>query len=353
MKNKWLGQLFWVGLKRTLLDEDERAFLQWLQPGGIVLFRRNCTSAEQVMELIRKVKEIFNIPPIIAIDEEGGRVERLHGILPHRPPLAWWRDRPSEHNEMEYLVALCLRSLGITMNLHPVVDIAHPGGWMDTLERCLYRDVRRIAQRATTLVQIYTNMGLMSCLKHFPGLGRGREDTHEGRTIIDVPFQDLEREDLYPFRKVGRLCPAIMMAHAEYTGLQSDMPASLSPPVYELLRHRLRFTGLALTDDLHMNAVGLRWPPSEAARMALQAGADGLLFCHEPLAAELAYEHIRAALSHGNLQKNVDRSLARVLRLKKRYITSQNQRPDPLRFRRSLTHLITLLEDNGWDPWPA
>ena len=348
LESESVGQLFWVGLEGPELSPEEREALTRMQPGGVVLFRHNVADARQVTALIRELRRRCPVPPIVAIDEEGGAVERLQGILPHRPPLAWWRDRPRAHFECEVLTAIGLRTLGLSMNLHPVVDLAYPDGWMITRDRCLAEDARVVRDRAEMIVEIYRRVGLLCCLKHFPGLGRGREDTHEERTVIAASPEELWREDLGPYRGAAVRAPAVMVAHAEYPAFEAGVPASLSTYAYDLLRRRLRFRGLALTDDMSMKAVALRWTPPESARLALASGADGLLFCREWPAAESAWLHLRAAWEHGRMRERIHAAVRRVLRWKRRTPAVREDLADASAFRRVREALARLLDQLGW-----
>lgn len=162
----------------------------------------------------------------------------------------------------------------------------------------------------------------MACVKHFPGLGKGQEDTHKGRVTVSASRETLEREDLLPFREALEKFPesrfAMMVTHVDYPALDPDWPASLSRKVMgDLLRNRLHFDGIIMTDDLTMGAIAGSWPLEEAAVRALLAGADQVMVCHDPEAIRKVHQAIAAAIREGKLPKDqVDRSLYRILKTK-------------------------------------
>ena len=341
------GLHLWIGVTGPELTPEERDLLKDLQPSGVVLFHRNCISAEQVIDLIRSIQSLLRRPAVIAIDEEGGRVERLKGILPHRPPASAWLHNPEPFADVVIETTLALRALGIHMNLTPVVDIARSGGWITLEDRCFGTDPNTVTEFARRYIFLVRGLDGFTCMKHFPGLGAGREDTHRSRTSIHIPFEELWNVDLRPYRRLARHSTAVMVAHAEYEALNSNLPASLNPEAYRILRQRIRFGGLALTDDLHMDAVALRWSPSEAARMAIQAGADILLVCHDPFAAELVAEHLRLARDHHALVSAFERSHHRIVRFFRIHFNTLIRSPSQSEFERHRDRLVEALRRGG------
>ncbi|MCS7312120.1 MAG: hypothetical protein NZ742_04305 [Acidobacteria bacterium] len=343
-----LGQFLWVGLEGIELAPHEREFLRDVRPGGIILFRRNVDHVDQLGQLIEDVYQTVGWPPPwIAVDEEGGRVQRLEGILPALPSAHWLSQTAGfPYERYHELVAECLFHLGIRVNLYPVLDLCQPNSWMHGLERCIAADPRVVVWQARLIARAYRRRGVALCMKHFPGLGRAIQDTHVGRAVVPVDEATLWATDLRPFRALARWIPMTMVAHAEYPVWDSGIPASLSARVYDVLRQRLRYSGLVLTDDLQMDAVARRWSPVEAARIAFRAGADGLLFAHGLTSADLALAEIRAHLAHQAEPTLVVR-IRRILRWKTRYLR------EPLRvvrakFSTARRRLTGLLDAFGW-----
>lgn len=342
------GLHIWIGIRGPTLEDDEKDVLRDLQPSGVVLFSRNCTTAEQVIDLIHDVQQTLNQPAVIAIDEEGGKVERLKGILPSRPPAAWWSNHPDWFAEVHFELMMALRSLGIHMNLAPVVDLAYREGWVKNEERCYHEDPEVVTRFGQRLVYLSSAVDMMTCLKHFPGLGAGKEDTHTGDTIINRTFDQMWEHDLLPYRMLARVTPAVMVAHARYPGLDERFPASLSSSVYRILRRNIRFGGLALTDDLHMDAVAQYWSPSEAGRHALNAGADVLLICQDTYAAEIVAEHLRLARKHRALESAIHRSHRRWVRFYSSWQQTFRIKPSIESFSDHKNRLEKALEKAGW-----
>jgi beta-N-acetylhexosaminidase len=347
-----LGQLVWVGLEGPELTPYEREFLRDVRPGGVILFRRNVVHPEQLGLLIEDVyRTVGSPPPWIAVDEEGGRVQRLQGILPALPSAHWLSQTTGfPHERYHELVAECLFHLGIRVNLYPVLDLCRPDAWMHGLERCIAADPRAVVRQARRIARAYRRWGMALCMKHFPGLGRAVQDTHTGRAVVETDEATLWETDLRPFRSMAPHIPMTMVAHAEYTALDPGVPASLSPRVYDLLRRRIRYSGLALTDDLQMDAVSLRWSPIEAAVLALRAGADGLLFAHGLTVADLALAEIRAHLAH-SAEPTLAARIRRILRWKARYLR-EPPRVAWSELETARRRLAGLLDAFGWHAFP-
>ncbi len=346
-----LGQFFWVGLSGPELTPDERTFLTDARPGGIILFRRNVVSPIQLQALLDTIYRLYEAidapPPWVAVDEEGGRVQRLQTILARLPSARWLGEHPDfPHLEFHRAVAGCLHALGIRVNLAPVLDLAYPHGWMHRMDRCFSPRPRLVARMGRIMHTAYRHVGVALCMKHFPGLGRAHADTHVDRARITVDRRTLWRTDLWPFRSMRRRIPMTMVAHAEITPLDPGTPASLSPNAYGWLRDKMRYTGLILTDDLHMEAVARRWSTVEAARRAIQIGADGVLICHNLLAVDLALAELRAALAHGDLVTTLQRAYRRILRVKRRWLRPPI-RPDREAFHSWRERLYTILATCG------
>ncbi|GBC84122.1 Beta-hexosaminidase [bacterium HR11] len=344
----YLGQLFWVGLEGLELAPYEREFLRDVRPGGIILFRRNVGHPEQLGRLIEDVyRTVGSPPPWVAVDEEGGRVQRLQGILPTLPSAHWLSQVPGfPHERYHELVAECLFHLGIRVNLYPVLDLCQSDSWMHGFERCIAADPRVVVRQARLIARAYRRRGVALCMKHFPGLGRAVQDTHVGRAVVPVDEATLWATDLRPFRAMRRWIPMTMVAHAEYPAWDPGVPASLSARVYEVLRRRLRYSGLALTDDLQMDAVARRWSPVEAASLALRAGADGLLFAHGLTSADLALAEVRAHVAY-RAEPALAARIRRILRWKARYLREPPRVAWP-EFDIARRRLTGLLDAFGW-----
>ena len=264
----------------------EEAFFRHIQPFGFMIFRRNCESPEQVRRLVDalKVTSHRTDTPIL-IDQEGGRVARL------QPP--WWPRysassilgsialrAPEKANHLAWLQGLSfatvLRPLGVTINCAPVCDLAQQGSHEVIGDRALSRDPELVSQLAEHLCYGMLEGGILPVLKHMPGHGRARCDSHIQRPVVDVSLETLKRTDFQPFYRLSHM-PLGMVAHIVYTALDPNRPGSISPLVIDSIRQEIGFDGLLMSDDITMGA--LSGTPQQRVRDTLLAGCDIALHC--------------------------------------------------------------------------
>lgn len=317
-----LGQMMIIGVRGTELDGDSRFMLAEYAMGGVVLFDRNAESAEGVRRFVRSLQEArAGEPPLfIAVDEEGGAVVRMADILPPPPSQAaiGASGDPSLARRWAADTARSLKSFGFNLNFAPVADV---GG---ALERSYAGDADTAAAFVREAAAGYEAEGMLCTLKHFPGLGRGETDTHLGRVAVGADADTLLREDAAPFRAVVREMAherfMVMVSHIVYTALDPERPASRSPAVLSLLRDRLGYRGVVVTDDLEMGAAADGCPDEELGVRAVEAGADLLLVCHTYERQAAVYNGLLKALRAGRLSEaRVDASVRRILRAKLAY----------------------------------
>jgi beta-N-acetylhexosaminidase len=319
------GQLVWIGIGGPFPTAAELRLLDRLRPGGITLFRRNVQDSAQLRRLNAELTARFRPAPFLAVDQEGGRVSRLDGILTEMPPAALWAQR----GDVALVAALAhwkglgLRSLGFSVNFAPCVDLSEPGEANGVGDRAFSSDRVQVARLAHAYLKGLGAAGIAGCLKHFPGHGGARVDSHVALPRIDRDRPTLWRQDLFPYRCLTRLSPMVMAAHAHYPAIMGEMPwpASLSRIMIEkLLRRRLGFTGLILTDDLEMGGVPIRSDPEQVAVKALLAGNDVLLYCRPTDLAERAHRMlVEEARSRPSFARRVEIAAARVAAAKRRW----------------------------------
>jgi beta-N-acetylhexosaminidase len=322
-----VGQLLWIGFQGTSLQPALGSLLEQVRPGGVILFSRNIESALQVRALNDDLHRLLRVPPFIALDQEGGRVNRLKPILgPIQASLALAarRDAGRAVRRQADAMARTLRILGFNVNLAPVLDLSGPGSSNGIGNRAFGEDPGIVCRLARVFLEAHLKIGVIPVGKHFPGLGSARADTHLTLPVILKSRARLLREDLLPYRRLRRILPIIMAGHASYSALQSGppAPATLSRAVIEgLLRRRLGYKGLIVTDDLEMGAVEQGLGPEAQALGALAAGNDGLMFCGSQETIVEAYEGVLSAVRRGDVDPSrIDRSLKRIAALKERYL---------------------------------
>lgn len=282
-----------VGIEGPELSSAEQELFARWQPAGYILFSRNIVDADQTRELTNALRRLTTggDSPIIAIDQEGGRVVRtaqLGVALPSAAALAATR---SEHaiTRAAYYTARCLHSLGVNTDLAPVLDFASSRA--NALSgRCWGSESQGVLSYAGVWNRAMLRRGILTCGKHFPGMGGAELDPHFKLPVLHAGREDFLREPAVPFMALMPELPSLMVAHLVADGVDAQLPASVSAPmVSDFLRGQLGYEGVVFTDDLCMGAISERYAPSAAAAMALRAGCDAPLICHE------VAEHLEAA----------------------------------------------------------
>ncbi len=273
------SQRFVLGLEGPELDSRERDFFSANPPLGFLLFRRNLSSASQAVSLIAELHALASPPPLLFVDQEGGTVDRIGPLLDVSfPSAAHVSSRGTAWvHECAYLMGRAARLLGFDVDFAPVLDLAQPGTGAVVLEgRCFGFHPEDVILSGMVFLHGLARAGVATCVKHFPGLGRGPVDSHVSLPVVEANDVDLMVTDLHPFSRLSRRADGIMVAHAAYPGITGDsVPASLSPIIYDLLRKRLDFKAVAYTDDLTMGALGGTLADRSAA--AATAGTDVLV----------------------------------------------------------------------------
>ena len=268
------SRLFGVGIAGTGLSDAEREILAAHPPYGVILFRRNIASLSQLETLVGELRE--SGAGFLFLDQEGGPVDRLRDVLAPAPSLQR-AARIGLARTAGELAGTALRRLGFDVDLAPVVDRGLPGAGSLVLgERCASGDPGAIERAASEFLDGLHAAGISGCLKHFPGLGRAKLDTHRTLPILDVD-PDEEALDQAPFIALMEKARAVMISHAAGA---DGIPASLSETVATgLLRRRLGFTGAAFSDDLEMGALDAFGDLPERCARAASAGCDLLFVC--------------------------------------------------------------------------
>lgn len=298
------GRVIVAGFDGHDLPQDIRGELTAGGLGGIVLFGRNVDSHLQVAALIEEAGAAApaEAPPVVAVDQEGGRVVRLREPLTVLPPARTLGrlNRPDLTEEAGRLVGAELRALGFTLDLAPVLDVDTNPASPVIGDRSFGPEPAAVVGHGLAFGRGLRAGGVFPCGKHFPGHGDATLDSHRALPRVEHDRERLEQVELEPFRAWARagLGP-LMTAHVVYPALDPDRPATVSSRILRgVLRERLRFQGPLLSDDLEMGAVSAVGGAPEVALLALRAGADGLLVCRDAtLRAEVRTALARAASS--------------------------------------------------------
>lgn len=308
-----------LGCSGPELTREEAAFYRDVRPWGFILFARNLEEPDQVRRLtyaLRRSVDREDAP--ILIDQEGGRVQRL------RPP--HWRryppgraygqiggDDPLVGREMARLgarlIAHDLLSLGINVDCIPVLDVPAPDGHEIIGDRAYSDSPNRVAQLGRAAAEGLIAGGVLPVIKHMPGHGRARADTHLELPVVETPWRELSERDFAPFKALSDM-PMAMSAHVIYAAVDRRRPATTSKKVFrEVIRGAIGFEGLIMTDDLSMNALAGDF--TDRARGALAAGCDMILHCNGDLAEMKAVMKGTGSLK-GKSERRAKAALARL-----------------------------------------
>jgi len=297
--------------------------------GGVALFARNLVDQDQVRRLTREVRRAARDwpPPLIAVDQEGGRVQRLRRLCPLRPPAREVGARgPEAARETARSIARDLRDLGCNTDFAPVLDLdTHPANPIIG-DRAFGATPEDAIPPALAFLEGLRDAGIQPCGKHFPGHGHAQADSHRELPLIEVPEEELARRELVPFQAAFRAgLDLVMTAHCLYPALDPDLPATLSRKILGgWLRGRLGYQGCVISDDLAMKAIADHHPADVVVREGLQAGLDLLLHCGTDPEADGLLGALVQAATEPRIRDRVQEAVGRVLALRCRLA-------DPLR----------------------
>jgi beta-N-acetylhexosaminidase len=326
------GELLALGFEGTELPEAIAVLAAESGLGGIVLFARNCPNLDAVLGLTAAARAL-GPDVLVLVDHEGGRVHRLPPPFTRFPPAATIgrMGDPGLAAQVARAMARELRAAGFDSGLTPVLDCLTDPRSAVVGDRAYARDPEAVAACGTAFIRAALAEGLVPVAKHFPGHGRTPLDSHLALPEVDAPLDELERTELGPFRQAFAAgCPAVMVAHVRYPALDADWPASLSANVIgRLLRGRLDFGGLVLSDDLEMAAVRSGWGVGSSAARFLTVGGDLALVCREAGARGEAVAAVGRALETGALTPEAASAATRRRSARRRWVERTRPRPDP------------------------
>ncbi len=272
------------GIKGTQLSSAEENFIREYNPLGFILFARNIENKEQVKQLVEKLKAVVGRDAPILIDQEGGKVARLKQPNWRHPPEAAIFGQLAKYDQKiaakackinAKLLAYDLYQLGINTNCAPVLDIFLPDAHSVIGNRAFSDDKDLISMLALETIKGFSNCGVCPIIKHIPGHGRSKADSHLELPVVDVDLKTLRNTDFYPFTKLRNKAKWAMTAHILYTALDKHQPATFSHKVIEEIRQNIGFKSIIITDCITMKA--LSGSMAEKAKKSLDAGCDIVL----------------------------------------------------------------------------
>ena len=299
---KTVGSLLVVGFEGHRVTDSLENFLKQWELGGVILFKRNIESFDQVRELNLEIDRLATAAPIVSVDHEGGRVFRLPDPFTTFPPMravgeACLREGTGQAaEEVGKIFARELRAAGFNLDYAPVLDVDSESANPIIGDRAFSSDPEAAADAALSFWKGLEAEGVRGCGKHFPGHGATKEDSHLTLPVIDKPEKELVLCEWVPFVKAIRAgIPLIMTAHVLYSALDKEWPATLSEKILQgLLRKRMGYQGLIISDDFFMEGIAAKWGMEEAVERFLRAGGDLVLLCHQ----EAVQRRVAAHLVH-------------------------------------------------------
>jgi beta-N-acetylhexosaminidase len=350
----------WVGFEGKSLPAELSRWLARGEVGGVVLYSRNIESPAQVRTLCREIRSAAgrgNPFPLIAVDQEGGRVERFKDppftrFPPARACSLFCCRNETVAEAVGAAIAAELRAVGIDMNFAPVLDVDSNPRNPVIGDRAFSEDPTGAAALGIAFAKGSLSRGVLPVGKHFPGHGDTSADSHKELPIVRAGRQTLLRRELLPFRRAAQAgIPALMTAHVMYPALDRALPATLSRKIlHDLLRERMRFRGAVFSDALEMKAIADRYGLGEAAVLAVAAGCDVVLVCRgEPAQAEAIDRLAREARDRATFRRRLAAAAVRSGRLRDWAASKERCRPAPRAVGAARHRLLSSLLREAWE----
>lgn len=323
-----VGQLMMVGILGPTLDKDASWQLSQYPLGNIILFDRNMENPAQVKKLnqglTKQIQDTTGVAPFIAVDQEGGQVVRMREQFPAIPSEAaiGATGNPATAKEEAVKTAKALKDMGFTVNFAPVVDLGARA------ERSYSSDPDTVVAFAKEAIAGYTSVGVWSSLKHFPGIGKVQTDPHIDGDSVMASRDMLDQQDLRPFNELISAMnhdnTFIMVSNVTFPALDPNLPACVSKPIMtDLLRNQYQYKGLILSDDMEMGAMAKHYAFSDMGVMAIKAGADMVLVCHDYGHERETYEGLLKEYKQNEEFRNlVDEKAKRIVLTKLQGVTA-------------------------------
>jgi beta-N-acetylhexosaminidase len=342
-----IGQLLWMGFAGTTVPPALRARLHAGTVGATILFKRNLVIADEICDLDALVALTGELrrpapdgtPALVAVDQEGGVVQRVRAPATVWPPMLAHDALPlGEDEAVAVQVGRALgdelRALGFDIDFAPVLDIHTNPDNPIIGDRAFGRDPEAVARRALAFARGLAAAGVLACGKHFPGHGDTDTDSHLALPRIDHDWDRLDRVELVPFARAAQAnLPMLMTAHVVFAALDATRPATLAPEVITgLLRERLGYRGVIVSDDLDMRAIAGQMGVGDAAVQAIRSGCDVLLLCRDEAAqVEVEQALVTSAERDRGLRDRIAESAARVRAMKREHAAHQQHVAAPAR----------------------
>jgi beta-N-acetylhexosaminidase len=325
-----LSQMFMVGIPDVELDKSTQTFLREYRPGGVIYFAHNYESPALTYELsesVQATREKSSLPLFIAVDHEGGKVQRFMRPFTHFPEsnIIGAIDSPKLAFQVAEVMARELSAVGVNIDFHPLCDIHTRPSNPIIGKRAFGSDPELVERIASAMVRGFIAEGMVSTIKHFPGHGDTTVDSHKALPKVDQTWNQLLERELKPFiRCIKGRVDMIMTAHIQNDSLDAVYPATLSyTTLTSKLRKELRFQKIIITDDMQMDAITKHYGADEAIALAIKAGNDILLY-RDLEQGQIAMDTAFKFLASGRIEAaDVEASYARIIEVKERVLKNK------------------------------
>ncbi|HEV2113644.1 MAG TPA: beta-N-acetylhexosaminidase, partial [Terriglobales bacterium] len=329
-----VGQLLVMGFEGIALTPALAALIRELQPGGLIFFARNITTPRQTHALLRECRSLLATPPFLCVDMEGGTVDRLKHAVAPAPSAArvFAGGKRKLFREHGRLIGAECRAVGFNLDFAPCSDLAFEASSGVLGSRAVSSDPDQVTTYVRAFLQGLRDSDVLGCGKHFPGLGPAALDSHHALPTISKSLTELWAEDIAPYRALRRVFPFIMVAHALYPQVVNDgLPASLSPEwINGILRKRIGYRGLVISDDLEMAGATSVGSVAHAAVATLRAGGDLFLVSHQEESVRESFAKVLIVAGRDDrFARHIAHSAARVRAFKSRHVEVKRFPPPP------------------------
>ena len=323
-----IGQLVLLGLEGTTPDETVRAFIRDNHVGGFIFYKDNIRDARQALGLFNDLKQInrenAQVPLLLSVDEEGGKVSRMPQEFDGLPTARRIGDAGSEElaQRVGGILGRELADFGLNMNFAPVLDVNSNPDNPVIGDRAFGTKPDVVSQMGIAVMQGIREQGGIPVIKHFPGHGDTSVDSHLGLPVVEHDLTRLRELELLPFaRAIEEGADVVMIAHLLLPQLDAEHPASFSQVIiHDLLRQEIGFAGVVISDDMTMGAITEHYDIGEAAVQFIQAGGNIVLVGHDYDKGKQVLQALRTAVEEGQITPDMlNRRVYSVLELKRKY----------------------------------
>lgn len=322
-----IGQMIIIGMDTNYITDRIKIMIKKYKVGGIILYRKNFNTYKDMLKLIKDLKELNRenkIPLFISIDQEGGRVNRIPKEIKNLPSPNKIAEKGGEKlvRKSANIIGKILRQSGFNLNFAPVLDLKRFENNHAIGDRCFGREKNMVAKCGIATMKELQKNKVISVIKHFPGHGATKQDSHNFLPIINKKIEDIENEDMYPFEQaIKNNADAILVGHLLIKNVTGIYPASLSRKfITKYLRKKYRYNGVIVTDDLKMRAIKFIYGTKLSVRKAFESGNDIIVFRFNENEEVDVIEQIISRVKNGKIRESrINKSVKRIIKLKDKY----------------------------------